>query len=98
MNNLFSRIKALFTGGVRFAPSYSAELAKRRLRGILAYDHVERKTRRATGAESLLVFLDKAQPVLLLERFAETPAMPLPTGTLIKWRKPVPFDVTWSKE
>lgn len=39
-------------------------------------------------------FLVHAFPSLILERFAMTQAVPKNTGQVIKWRRPIPFDVS----
>lgn len=39
-------------------------------------------------------FLVHAFPQLILERFAMTQAVPKNTGQVIKWRRPIPFDVS----
>lgn len=46
------------------------------------------------GLFAVTNFLVHAFPGLILERFAMTQAVPKNTGQVIKWRRPVPFDVS----
>lgn len=46
------------------------------------------------GIYAVANFLVHAQPQLILERFAMTQAVPKNTGQVIKWRRPVPFQVS----
>lgn len=46
------------------------------------------------GLYAVANFLVHAQPTLILERFAMTQAVPKNTGQVIKWRRPIPFDIS----
>lgn len=46
------------------------------------------------GLYSVATFLAYATPVLILEKFAMTQAVPKNTGQLIKWRRPIPFAIS----
>lgn len=67
----------------------SAAVARSRLRYILAFDRVKRRTRRATIADFMFVFSETA--TLMLPIFAEVKPLPINTGQIIKWRRNVPF-------
>lgn len=45
------------------------------------------------GLFAVANFLIHATPVLILERFAMTQAVPKNTGQVIKWRRPIPFQI-----
>lgn len=49
------------------------------------------------GLYSVANFLAHAQPQLILERFAMTQAVPKNTGLTIKWRRPIPFEISTEK-
>lgn len=49
------------------------------------------------GIFAVANFLAHAQPILVLERFAMTQAVPKNTGQVLKWRRSVPFDVSMDK-
>ena len=46
------------------------------------------------GLFAVAKMLDHAQPLLVLEKFALTQALPKNKGLNIKWRRPIPFDVS----
>ncbi len=46
-----------------------------------------------TAIYAVANFLEHAMPVLVLERFARTETLPKNKGTLVKWRRFVPFEV-----
>lgn len=46
------------------------------------------------GIFAVANFLIHAQPVLILERFAMTQAVPKNVGHVLKWRRPIPFEVS----
>src|SRR5687768_3961555 len=49
------------------------------------------------GIFAVTNFLIHAQPVLVLERFASTQSVPKNKGQSIKWRRPIPFEVSTEK-
>ena len=49
------------------------------------------------GLFAVANFLVHAQPVLVLERFASTQSVPKNKGQQIKWRRPIPFEVSTEK-
>lgn len=49
------------------------------------------------GLVAVANFLVHAQPVLILERFASTQSVPKNKGQQIKWRRPIPFEVSTEK-
>lgn len=46
------------------------------------------------GIFAVAKMLDRAMPQLVLEKFGESQALPKNKGLTIKWRRPVPFDVS----
>jgi N4-gp56 family major capsid protein len=58
--------------------------------GILNYGDISPRV----GLFAVSNFLVHAFPQLILERFAQTQAVPKNTGQVIKWRRPIPFDVS----
>lgn len=46
------------------------------------------------GIFAVAKMLEHAQPILVLEKFAEVQALPKNKGLTLKWRRPVPFDVS----
>lgn len=74
-------------------PERTAKEAYSRLRYILAVDRIEGKTRNPLPGDIMRLFLGRAMPVLLMEKFPEVRAMPASRGQVIKWRKIVPFSM-----